>query len=72
MGGFSTLKHWHMYIASLYYYPVLREHGKNVDAAPPLPPLGELVCVCVYVCRAVDWLYDEIRCKRTCCFSHDG
>ena len=41
--GVSTLKLFmpgHMYIASLYYYLVLREHEKKGVAAPLTPFLG--------------------------------
>ena len=31
----------YIYIASLYYYPVLCEHGQKGGCCAPLPPFGE-------------------------------
>ena len=59
-GGLSTLKLFmpgHIYIGSLYYYPVLREHGKRGVLHPPSPFWGKLcqpinpVCVCFHLSR---------------------
>ena len=59
-GGLSTLC-LGTYIVSLYYYPVLCEHGKKGGAAPP-SPLWKHQTLCVQVTRHSLFLHRNSLC----------